>query len=104
MLNSIVRLALVTSVACTRPIAEDRHWLSADRYIGISGLHLSPTVYLGLGVSGQVQHAVGMRGSKVVVEVNTDAEAPSMSEADHIVIADVAEFVPALTAALKARH
>ncbi|WP_188043072.1 electron transfer flavoprotein subunit alpha/FixB family protein [Changpingibacter yushuensis] len=94
---------LGASLACTRPIAEDRHWLPGDRYIGISGQHVAPALYLGLGVSGQVQHAVGMRGSRVVVEVNVDPNAPSMKEADHAVVGDAVAFTAALTAALQAR-
>ncbi len=105
-LEMIDRLAdtLDAQVCCTRPVAEDRGWMPVDHYIGISGLHLSPELYLGLGVSGQVQHAVGMRGSRVVVEVNTDERALSMADADHRVAADLREIVPALAARLTARR
>lgn len=87
---------LDAQVACTRPVAEDRGWLPTERYIGISGLHLSPALYLGLGVSGQVQHAVGMRGAKIVVEVNSDDSCPAIADADHQVVADLYDIVPAL--------
>lgn len=88
--------ALDAQVACTRPVSEDREWLPTERYIGISGLHLSPALYLGLGVSGQVQHAVGMRGATVVAVVNTDADCPAMQDADHQVVADLHDILPAL--------
>ncbi|HEY0117400.1 MAG TPA: electron transfer flavoprotein subunit alpha/FixB family protein [Cellulomonas sp.] len=95
--------ALEAQVACTRPVAEDRGWLSSDCYIGISGLHVSPRLYVGIGVSGQVQHAVGMRGSTVVVAVNSDERAPAVADADHVVVGDLYQVVPALTAALQRR-
>jgi electron transfer flavoprotein alpha subunit len=95
--------ALGAPVACTRPVAEDRGWLPSDRYVGISGRHVSPRLYLGLGVSGQVQHAVGMRGSSVVVTVNSDEHAPAVTDADHAVVADLYQVVPALVAALRRR-
>ncbi|MGO3797598.1 MAG: electron transfer flavoprotein subunit alpha/FixB family protein [Pauljensenia sp.] len=94
--------ALDAQVACTRPVSEDRGWLPVERYIGISGLHVSPALYLGLGVSGQVQHAVGMRGAKVVVEVNTDGDSPAIADADHQVLADLYDVVPALIERLSA--
>lgn len=94
--------ALDAQVACTRPVSEDRGWLPVERYIGISGLHVSPALYLGLGVSGQVQHAVGMRGAKVVVEVNTDSDSPAIADADHQVVADLYDIVPALIERLSA--
>lgn len=103
-LEMVERLAglLDAQVACTRPVAEDRGWLPTERYIGISGLHLSPALYLGVGVSGQVQHAVGMRGAKVVVEVNTDDSCPAIADADHQVVADLYDVVPALIERLEA--
>lgn len=103
-LDMVDRLAelLDAQVACTRPVAEDRGWLPTERYIGISGLHLSPALYLGIGVSGQVQHAVGMRGSRVVVEVNTDDSCPAIADADHQVSADLYQVVPALIERLSA--
>ncbi len=95
--------ALDAQVACTRPVAEDRGWLPSDRYIGISGRHVAPRLYLGLGVSGQVQHAVGMRGSSVVVAVNNDEKATAVADADHVVVGDLYQVVPALVEALKQR-
>lgn len=95
--------ALDAQVACTRPVAEDRGWLPPERYVGISGLRIGPRLYVGVGVSGQVQHAVGMRESQVVVAVNSDERAPAVQDADHAVVGDLYQVVPALTAALRRR-
>lgn len=94
--------ALGAEVACTRPVAEDREWLAAERYIGISGVRVRPDLYIGLGVSGQVQHTVGIRDAKVVVGVNTDPDAPLSGMSDYAVVGDLREIVPLLTAALRA--
>jgi electron transfer flavoprotein alpha subunit len=95
--------ALGAEVACTRPVAEDREWLGTERYLGISGVSVHPDLYLGLGVSGQVQHSIGFRDARVVVAVNTDPGAPIGRVADHLVVGDLHEIVPLLTAALLAR-
>ncbi|QWW18969.1 electron transfer flavoprotein subunit alpha/FixB family protein [Schaalia sp. 19OD2882] len=92
--------AVSGEIACSRPLAEGTAWLSKDRYIGVSGIHVSPEVYFALGISGQVQHTSGMSGSKVVVAVNTDANAPIFQMADYGIVGDLYEVVPAITAAL----
>ncbi|MHB9863708.1 electron transfer flavoprotein subunit alpha/FixB family protein [Streptomyces sp. YIM S03343] len=94
--------ALGAEVACTRPVAEDREWLPAERYIGISGVRVRPDLYLGLGVSGQVQHTVGIRDAKVVVGVNTDPDATLFGVSDYAVVGDLREIAPLLTAAVRA--
>ena len=94
--------ALGAEMACTRPVAEDREWLAAERYIGISGVRVRPDLYIGLGVSGQVQHTAGIRDAKVVVGVNTDPDAPLSRVSDYAVVGDLREIVPLLTAALRA--
>jgi electron transfer flavoprotein alpha subunit len=91
---------LGAAVGCTRPLAEGVDWLPKDRYIGVSGQVVSPPLYLALGVSGQLQHVVGMRGSGTVVAVNTDAKAPIFAECDYGIVGDLYEVVPALIAAL----
>ncbi len=63
-------------IACTRGVAEDYHWLPIERYIGISGQKVKPELYLAAGISGQVQHVVGIRESKFIVAVNSDERAP----------------------------
>lgn len=92
--------ALGAEVGCTRPIAEGLGWLPRDRYIGVSGLHVAPELYVAVGISGQLQHMAGCRDAKTVVAVNTDAKAPIMSQADYVLPADLYELVPALTRAL----
>jgi electron transfer flavoprotein alpha subunit len=94
--------ALGAEVACTRPVAEDREWLAAERYIGISGARVRPDLYLGLGVSGQVQHTVGIRDARVVVGVNTDPHATLFGVSDYGVVGDLREIAPLLTAAVRA--
>jgi len=95
--------ALNAEVACTRPLAEGLDWLPRERYIGISGAIIRPELYLGVGVSGQAQHVIGMSESRVVVAVNKDANAPICQQADYIVNEDLYVFLPALIAALEKR-
>ena len=96
--------ALDAELACTRPVAEDRGLLPTERYIGISGAHVHPDLYVGLGVSGQVQHTVGFRDAKVVVGINTSPTAPLFAVCDYAVVGDVHEIVPLLAAAVRARR
>lgn len=94
---------LGAEVACTRPLAEGLDWLPRERYIGISGATVKPDLYLGVGVSGQVQHQIGMNGSRVVVAINKDSGAPIFSNADYAIAADLYQVVPALIDVLKRR-
>lgn len=93
--------ALGGEVACSRPLAEGVDWLPKERYIGISGQHVAPELYLAIGISGQLQHMVGVRGAKVVVAVNSDKNAPVFAQCDVGVVGDLYQVVPALTAALR---
>lgn len=93
--------AMGAEVACTRPLAEGLDWLPVDRYIGVSGHYIAPSVYVGIGISGQLQHMVGVRRSDVVVAVNTDKDAPIFAECDYGIVGDLYQVVPALTQALK---
>ena len=92
--------ALGAEIACSRPLAEGTAWMTKDRYVGVSGMHVSPDVYIALGISGQVQHTSGMADSKVVVAVNNDANAPIFQISDYGIVGDIYDVVPALTAAL----
>jgi electron transfer flavoprotein alpha subunit len=94
---------LGAEIGCTRPLAEGLDWLPRERYIGISGANIKPDLYLGVGVSGQVQHTVGMSESRVVVAINKDKEAPLFAQADYGIVGDLYTIVPALIAAIKAR-
>lgn len=95
--------ALSAEIACTRPLAEGLGWLPRERYIGISGAMIKPDLYLGVGVSGQAQHTIGMSESRVVVAINKDRSAPLVSQSDYAVEGDLYQVVPALIRALKAR-
>ena len=83
--------------------AVDAGWLDRSRQIGSSGQSVSPALYVACGISGAIQHLAGMKGSGFVLAVNTDRDAPIASVADVLAVADVAEFLPALTAALEKR-
>lgn len=91
--------ALGGEVGGTRAIAEDHHWL--PDYIGLSGVKIKPRLYIGLAVSGQIQHSVGVKDSQVVVAINKDSKAPIFSDCDYGIVGDVFEIAPLLTAALK---
>lgn len=86
-------------VGYTRPLAEDRKWFT--EWVGLSGHTISPELYIACGISGVIQHVAGIRDSKIVVAINKDPEAPIMEMADYIVIGDLYEIVPALSAALR---
>jgi electron transfer flavoprotein alpha subunit len=92
---------LKAEIACTRGVAEDEHWLPIERYIGISGKTVKPELYLAVGLSGQVQHMVGCRESKVIVAVNNDERAPIFEAADYGIVGDLYTVLPLLTATLK---
>ncbi|NLH69636.1 MAG: electron transfer flavoprotein subunit alpha/FixB family protein [Brooklawnia sp.] len=93
--------AIGADLACSRPIAEGSGWLARDRYIGVSGQHVAPDVYIALGISGQLQHTVGMTDSRVVVAVNSDEHAPIFAGSDYGIVGDIYTVVPAITAAVK---
>jgi electron transfer flavoprotein alpha subunit len=92
--------ALNAELACTRGIAEDEHWLPLERYIGISGQTVKPELYVAVGLSGQVQHMVGCRESKLIVAINKDEQAPIFEAADYGIVGDLYQVLPLLTAAL----
>lgn len=89
-------------VGCTRPIAEDLHWMPEENYIGISGQMVKPTVYIGIGVSGQIQHVSGIRDSKTIIAIEKNENAPILEAADYGLVGDLYEILPALLTALGA--
>jgi electron transfer flavoprotein alpha subunit len=92
--------ALGAVVGCTKSLA-DFEWLGEDRIIGLSGAKTAPDLYLGVGISGQIQHTVGVAGAKLIAAVNKDKEAPIFAMADYGLVADLYEVVPALVERLK---
>lgn len=92
---------LGAEVGCSRPIAGDLKWMPEDRHIGLSGKWVSPRLYFAVGISGQMQHVVGIRRSRVIVAINNDPSAPIHKEADYSVVADLYQFLPVLTEKLK---
>jgi electron transfer flavoprotein alpha subunit len=102
LINELAR-ELGAEVACSRPLAEGLGWLPRERYIGVSGTSIHPDLYLGVGVSGQVQHTIGMSASRVVVAINKDKSAPIFEQADYGIVGDLYTLVPALIKALRGR-
>jgi electron transfer flavoprotein alpha subunit len=92
--------ALGGEIAASRPIC-DSGWLPMDRQIGSSGQTVSPKLYLALGISGAIQHIVGMKGARSIVAVNKDHEAPIFEIADVAVVANLFDVVPALVEEIK---
>ncbi len=87
-------------LAASRPIC-DEGWLPMERQIGSSGQTVAPKLYLALGISGAIQHVVGMKGARTVVAINKDSNAPIFEVADYGIVADIFEMIPALTEALE---
>jgi electron transfer flavoprotein alpha subunit len=87
-------------LAASRPIC-DEGWLPMDRQIGSSGQTVAPKLYLALGISGAIQHVVGMKGSRTIVAINKDEHAPIFEVADYGIVGDIFDLIPALTEALE---
>lgn len=91
---------LGAATACSRPVA-DAHWRPHHEHVGQTGLAIRPNLYIAIGISGAIQHLAGVSGSKTIVVINTDKEAPFFKAADYGIVGDAFEVVPKLTEAIK---
>lgn len=92
---------ICAEVGCSRPISSDLKWLPEDRHIGLSGKWIRPKLYIAIGISGQIQHVVGVKNAKTILAINNDPNSPIHREADYSVIADLYEFLPILIRRLR---
>lgn len=92
--------ALGAATACSRPVA-DIGWRPHHEHVGQTGVAIRPNLYIAAGISGAIQHLAGVNGSKVIVVINTDPEAPFFKAADYGVVGDAFEVLPRLTEAVK---
>lgn len=92
---------LGAATACSRPVA-DIGWRPHHEHVGQTGIAIRPNLYFAIGISGAIQHLAGVNGSKVIVVINTDAEAPFFKAADYGIVGDAFEVVPKLIEAIKA--
>jgi electron transfer flavoprotein alpha subunit len=99
MIEELAKL-LGAATACSRPVA-DIGWRPHHEHVGQTGVAIRPNLYIAVGISGAIQHLAGVNGSKVIVVVNTDSEAPFFKAADYGVVGDAFEVVPKLNEAIK---
>lgn len=92
--------AIGAEVGCTRPIAEEEKWMDKARYIGVSGVMAKPELYIGIGISGQVQHMVGVSSARTIIAINSDKNAMIFNQCDYGIVGDLKTVLPALTAKL----
>ena len=81
--------AIDAEIGCSRPVAEEEKWLPKERYIGVSGCMIKPEVYVAAGISGQVQHMVGINQSGTIIAINKDKSAPIFSQCDYGIVGDL---------------
>jgi len=88
--------AVKGEIGCTRPIAEAEKWMPKETYLGVSGLMIAPEIYIAIGISGQIQHTVGINRSKIVISINKEKNAPIFKQSDYGIVGDLYKVVPAL--------
>ncbi len=91
---------LGAATACSKPVS-DLHWRGHEEHVGQTGITIKPNLYIAIGISGAIQHLAGVSGSKVIVAINTDKEAPFFKIADYGIIGDAFEVVPKLNEAIR---
>jgi electron transfer flavoprotein alpha subunit len=91
---------LGAATACSRPVA-DMHWRPHHEHVGQTGVAIRPNLYIAIGISGAIQHLAGVNGSKTIVVINSDKEAPFFKSADYGIVGDAFDIVPKLVAAVK---
>lgn len=93
--------ALGAEIGCTKSLCTDYQWLSEDRLVGLSGKKTSPRLVISLGISGQIQYTVGIRGARTAVAINKDKQAPIFAMSDYGIVGNLYEVVPLLAEKLK---
>lgn len=93
--------ALGAEIGCTKSLCTDYQWLSEDRLVGLSGKKTSPRLVVSLGISGQIQYTVGIRGARITVAINKDNQAPIFALSDYGIVGNLYDLVPLLTERLK---
>ncbi len=95
--------AMHAEIGCTRTLSADYHWLSEERMIGVSGKKCKPQTVVSIGVSGQIQHTVGILGSKLIVAINKDKAAPIFKIADYGIVGDLYQVTPKLAETIRGK-
>ncbi len=83
-------------LGCSRPLAENVDWMPRNLYVGVSGLQLAPKAYIAVGISGQMQHMVGVQGADTIIGINKDQNAPIFKQCDYGIVGDLYKVLPAL--------
>jgi len=94
--------AMGAEMGCTKTLCTDYQWLSEDRLVGLSGKKTSPRLVISIGISGQIQYTVGIRGARITVAINKDSNAPIFPLSDYGIVGDLYQVVPKLVEALRA--
>ena len=94
--------ALGAEIGCTKTLCTDYQWLAEDRLVGLSGKKTSPRLVISIGISGQIQYTVGIRGARIAVAINKDSNAPIFTLSDYGIVGDLYQVVPKLVEVLRA--
>jgi electron transfer flavoprotein alpha subunit len=91
------------AMGCSRPLSSDLGWLPEECHIGLTGISVSPELYLAVGISGQLQHVAGIKDSKIIAAINSDKDAPIFQASDYGIVGDLYQVIPAIQRALAAK-